>query len=218
VERAINKRIKEIIDYLSISDAEFSKKIGIPQTTISNIFNRDSDVKYTVLNAIVTRLGFISPEWLLTGEGKMSKPSDNTPSLNYERRGAPYYNVDFLGGFDILHNDQTINPDYYIDFEPYNKKGYLWCNLYGKSMEPLITSGEKIVMHEVNVSEIIYGEVYAIITKSNMRTVKRVVRSDNEKCIRLIPENKNPIFGDYQDIELQNILTIFRVDGSFKLF
>lgn len=45
MERAINKRIKEIIRYLNISDTEFSKRISMPQSTISNIFNRDSDIQ-----------------------------------------------------------------------------------------------------------------------------------------------------------------------------
>lgn len=71
MDRAINKRIKCIIEYLSISDSEFAKQISLPQTTISNIFNRDSDVKFSVLEAILTQFGFISAEWLMRGKGEM---------------------------------------------------------------------------------------------------------------------------------------------------
>lgn len=76
MERAINKRIKEIIRYLNISDTEFSKRISIPQSTVSNIFNRDSDIKYTVLESILTQFEQISSEWLLRGEGSMFKSTD----------------------------------------------------------------------------------------------------------------------------------------------
>lgn len=76
MERAINKRIKEIIRYLNISDTEFSKRISMPQSTISNIFNRDSDIKYSILESILTQFEFISSEWLLRGKGNMFKSID----------------------------------------------------------------------------------------------------------------------------------------------
>lgn len=79
MERAINKRIKCIIEHLSISDREFAKQISLPQTTISNIFNRDSDVKYSVLEAILTQYGFISAEWLMRGKGEMILTGSTNP-------------------------------------------------------------------------------------------------------------------------------------------
>lgn len=73
MERVINERIKSVIENLKISETRFSEEIGIPQSTISNIFNRDSDPKFSVISAIVTRYDFISLEWLLLGIGNMEK-------------------------------------------------------------------------------------------------------------------------------------------------
>ena len=85
MERAINKRIKEIIRYLNISDTEFSKRISMPQSTISNIFNRDSDIKYSILESILTQFEFISSEWLLRGEGSMFISNSKVDKTNYEK-------------------------------------------------------------------------------------------------------------------------------------
>lgn len=83
--RSINKRIKEIIRYLNISDTEFSKRISMPQSTISNIFNRDSDIKYSILESILTQFEFISSEWLLRGEGSMFRSNSKVDKTNYEK-------------------------------------------------------------------------------------------------------------------------------------
>ncbi len=37
------------------------------------------------------------------------------PTVSY-KRGAPYYDVDFIGGFDIILNDQAIKPSTIIWF------------------------------------------------------------------------------------------------------
>lgn len=85
MERAINKRIKEIIRYLNISDTEFSKRISMPQSTISNIFNRDSDIKYSILESILTQFESVSSEWLLRGEGSMFRSTSKVDKTNYEK-------------------------------------------------------------------------------------------------------------------------------------
>ena len=48
------------------------------------------------------------------------KKDDTIPQISYTS-GVPYYNVDFIGGFDIVLNDQTVKPEYLIDFRKYNE-------------------------------------------------------------------------------------------------
>lgn len=110
-------------------------------------------------------------------------------------------------------NDQTKNPDYMIDFTPYNKCDY-WCNAHGDSMRPTISSGDVIAIKEVkDFSYLINGEIYAIVTKNELRTIKRI--KDNGDTITLIPDNKD--FPD-QVIDKKNIEKIFKVLGSMKMF
>lgn len=159
----------------------------------------------------------VNLEWLKTGDGEMF----NEPVIIEEQpiNGVPYFDVDFLGGFNEMVNDKTIYPAYYIDFQPYNKKGNMWCNIVGDSMSPRINSGDKICIQPVNsVDDIIFGEIYAIVTVNDMRTVKWVSRSPEKGMIRLIPENKDPRYGDYQDISKSDIGHIFKVVGAIRSF
>lgn len=139
----------------------------------------------------------------------------STPTISYTH-GNPYYNVDFLGGFDIILNDQTINPEYLIDFKKYDDAD-CWCNISGHSMEPLISNGDIIAIKQINDWRefLLYGEAYGIVT-NDMRTVKIVTKSDKgDDYIRLIPVNKS---GEYQpqDLPKKLITHVFRVLGCMK--
>lgn len=141
------------------------------------------------------------------------------PTINYEYKGAPYYNVDFIGGFDLVLNDQTNNPDYYINFPPYNKEGVVWCNITGHSMEPELNNGDFIALKEMTdpIEYLPYGEIYGIIT-DNYRTVKRIRMSERKGFVRLIPTNKSPEYGE-QEIPINMIRKVFAVLGSMhRLF
>ena len=131
-----------------------------------------------------------------------------------------YFDVDFLGGFDEMVNDQTIMPSYYIDIQPYNRNGNVWFNITGDSMSPRINSGDKICIREINIEDIIYGEIYALVIGQTeiMRTVKWVIRSPENGKIRLVPENKDPRYGDYQDIDKIDVRKVFKVIGSIRTF
>ena len=154
--------------------------------------------------------------WLRTGIGNMF--NDSAIIEESQTNGIPYFDVDFLGGFNEMVNDQTTIPAYYIDFQPYNKKGNMWLNITGDSMAPRINSGDKICIRKIEVEDIIFGEIYAIVTKSGLRTVKWVTRSPEKDMIRLVPENKDMRYGDFQDINKSDILNVFKLIGAIRSF
>lgn len=198
-------------------NTDFARFLGISSQAISNWYTRntfDAELLYT-------KCEFINADWLLTGKGTMLKENSERvlPEINYEYKGAPYYNVDFIGGFDIVLNDQTRNPDYYINFEPYNKDGVIWCNITGHSMEPELNNGDFIAMKEMTtpIEYLPAGEIYGIIT-DDYRTVKRIRMSEKEGFVRLIPTNKSPEYSE-QDIPIKMIRKIYAVLGSMhRLF
>lgn len=303
MKTSVLQRIRELIDYYSLSDRKFAESIGLPQTTISSLFQRGNEPNVSIIQFILNVYTVISPEWLLTGqgsmfktdivtdksqiintdiwerfeelaikhfpnyvenlqvmskelnmnksrlkeilidgaflsyseiinlsysginiewlitgEGSMLKSEVSIPAINQEYKGAPYYNVDFIGGFDMVVNDQTTMPDYYINYEPYNKEGVMWCNVTGHSMEPEINHGDTIAIKELKdwQTYLPFGEVYGIVTTEH-RTIKRVSKSDKEGFMRLIPTNKNPEFAA-QDIPLTIVMKVFQVLGSVKRF
>lgn len=209
-------RIKE--HYKLKGNAELARFLGVAPNTITNWYGR----KTFDIDVIYTKCVDIDMNWLLTGEGNMlsseSEKEEKLPSVNQTYEGAPYFNVDFIGGFDLIVNDQTVNPDFYINYPPYNQEGVVWCNLTGHSMEPEISNGDIIALREVTtpIQYLPAGEIYGIVTEE-YRTVKRVRLSQKEGFVRLIPSNKSEEFCE-QEIPISMILKVYAVLGSIRKF
>lgn len=226
-------RLKEYIDAKGLSIAYFEKSIGMSNASFGKSLKNNGAIGSDKLENILRVYPEINPGWLLTGRGSMLKTEsaplmdeqvvvkeeEILPEVNYEYKGAPYYNVDFIGGFDLVLNDQSRNPDYYINFAPYNKEGVVWCNITGHSMEPELNNGDFIAMKEMRdpIEYLPYGEVYGIVTDS-YRTVKRIRMADRNGFVRLIPTNKSPEYGE-QEIPVSMIRKVYAVLGSMhRLF
>lgn len=209
-------RIKEY--YKLKGNAELARFLGVAPNTITNWYGR----KTFDIDVIYTKCVDIDMNWLLTGKGNMlsseSEKEEKLPSVNQTYEGAPYFNVDFIGGFDVIVNDQTRNPDFYINYPPYNQEGVVWCNLTGHSMEPEISNGDIIALREVTtpIQYLPAGEIYGIVTEE-YRTVKRVRLSQKEGYVRLIPSNKSEEFCE-QEIPINMILKVYAVLGSIRKF
>lgn len=221
----IVRRIKQFIDAKGISIASFERSIGMSNASFGKSYKNGGAIGSDKIENILSVYPDINPSWLLTGSGKMLKSEEATdnkkkkekevvPEANCKCEGAPYYNVDFIGGFDLVLNDQSRNPDYYINFPPYNKEGVVWCNITGHSMEPELNNGDFIAMKEM-YSPIEYlpaGEIYGIIT-DDYRTIKRIRMSEREGFVRLIPTNKSPEYAE-QEIPVDMIRKVYAVLGS----
>jgi len=202
---SVIQRVNNLLTENKISENEFAKRIGIPQKTVNNYLSNKRKISIEFIESFSRSFG-LSIDWVLNGE---------EPVKSYSS-GRPYYNVDFLGGFDLSAPDNTINPDYNIDYQPYNKDGVIWCNITGESMEPKINSGDKIAISEILDWDkcLVCGEIYAIITKNNLRTVKIVYEDTGDKFIlKAINKEFNP-----QPIKKNMILKVFKVLGCIKAF
>lgn len=208
------ERIAQIISKFCESKADFARKVGEKPQTVSNWVVRDNGIN--VLNKVMEVFPQVNKDWLMTGHGDMIKSNKNNtePQINFTK-GVPYYNVDFIGGFDIVLNDQTISPEYLIDFRKYNE-ATCWCNVTGHSMEPEITHGDIIALKKIEDKSFLpLGEVYAIVTTNGMRTIKRLGPSNDPKCYTLVPTNKSPEYG-IQELPKDMIEHIFQVLGCMK--
>ena len=195
----------------NIALARFEKESKLSNGYFNQVKKRPSIDK---IKSIEEAFPDLNIEWLLTGEGEMLKSGQPVPVKSYTR-GVPYYNVDFLGGFDVILNDQTVVPEFLIDFETYNR-ATCWCNITGHSMEPEITSGDIIALREVkDFSFLPLGEVYAIVTTNGLRTVKRLGPSSDPDRYSLVPANKSPEYG-VQEIPKAMIARVYEVLGCMK--
>ena len=222
----ISARIMKVIEYLGETPNSFASKLGYARAqTIYDIRDMKSAPSYDFFQKFSNSefSVIVNTDWLLAGKGEMIKPViedgfENLPSVNQDCQGSPYYNVDFIGGFDALMNDQTINPDFYINYPPYNKEDVVWVNLTGRSMEPELSQGDIIALKPVTtpIEYLPFGEIYAIVT-DEYRTVKRIRLSERPGYIWLIPSNTAPDYQE-QEIPIDMITKVYAVLGSIRKF
>ena len=215
-DSTVKKRISLYLENKGISEYRFERDLDLSK----GYFNKAKNPSSEVLVKLSGIYSDISTEWLIRGEGPMLKkessqqPNDTVP-VKRKDKGVPYYNVDFVGGFDVVINDQTTIPEYLIDFPKYNE-ATCWCNVTGHSMEPEITHGDIIALKKIeDISFLPYGEIYAIVTKNEMRTIKRIGPSPNKDCYSLIPTNKSPEYG-VQELPKEMVMIVFKVLGCMK--
>lgn len=225
VNDSTGTRFKHFIAQEKITQLKVASLLDVTPQYINNVCTGRQNVSKKLAAKLQDVFG-VNAGWLLTGQGKMriddnsndsyslSENNDEAekPRINYEN-GRPYYNVSFMLGFDTLINDQTQNPDFLINFPPYNDCDY-WCNAYGDSMAPTIASGDIVALKRIHdISYLINGEIYAIVTSNGLRTIKRV--RDNGTTLTLSADNTHI---DEQTIPKSLVTHIFRVLGCIKIF
>lgn len=189
-----------------INQGAIASRIGVKPQYLSDVINGRSPFSDELRRKMYE---------LFTYTDKQHQYKTQVPCVSTEK-GRPYYNVDFIGGFDLVLNDQTRRPEYNIDFQPYNKDGVIWCNITGHSMEPAIGHGDIIAIKEVYDwnTYLTFGEIYALVTNNELRTVKIVRKGCDENHYRLVPINTEDY--DEQQIEKSQIARVFSVLGCVK--
>lgn len=128
--------------------------------------------------------------------------------------GTPYYDVDFIGGFDEVFNSQVNIPATNIVIRGFEKAS-LWCNVTCHSMEPKINHGDIIALRQCTLNDIQYGEIYAVVLDT-IRTIKILRRSPDPSKLRFIPINTEDY--DEQEFDKSRIMNVFEVIGSISKF
>lgn len=212
----ILSRIQEIATKEGIAIGTLEKRIGASKGVLSRAINNGTDIQSKWIQVLVENYPQYSTEWLLTGKGDMFKSDNIKASLvsNKPVIGTPYYDVDFLGGFNEVFNSQTTVPENNIIIRGFEKAD-LWCNVTGHSMEPKINHGDIIALRQCRVEDIQYGEIYAIVLDT-IRTIKIVRKATCPDKLRLIPINIDDY--DEQEFDKSRIINIFEVVGSISKF
>lgn len=206
----IKERILVFIQSEGISVRRFEQAASLSNGAVSKM---GDNTRRKVLEQISNAYPHLNMEWLLTGEGEMLSATP-TPEISYDN-GVPYYNEDFLLGFDEIGTPESENPDFLVRMPGY-ENATMWCNASGHSMEPEISNGDIIALQRIeDFSFLPFGDVYGFITTNGMRTIKRLGRSPREGYYRLIPTNRDY---DEQDIPISKIALVYRVMGTMKSF
>lgn len=209
---SVKERLIKYLKVKKIGQKRFALSIGRSSGYVNAI---SKSIQPATIHSISMRYPDLNIEWLMTGEGEMLKNTDpNQPTTNQNGKGVKYFDVDFIAGFDIVLNNHTVTPAYYIDFKPYNKADY-WVNVTGHSMDPLISHGDIIAIKKLNDWKTYYlpGEIYAIVT-DEFRTIKKIRKGDNEGEVLLVPENLEDF--DPKPISISLIRDVYQVLGCMK--
>lgn len=216
---------QNILLYLAqkgVSTYEFYKESGVTR----GILQQNNGISEDNIARFLAYATDISVEWLITGRGSMlstmqekrqekSNEEENLPKVSYNPAlGKPYYDVDFLGGFDEIINSQVTIPANNIVIQGFEKADF-WCNVTGHSMEPKINHGDIIALHRCELEDVQYGEIYAVVLDS-IRTIKILRRSSDPNKLKFVPINKTDF--DEQEYPIERIMHIYEVIGSISKF
>lgn len=216
---------QNILLYLAqkgVSPYEFYKESGVTR----GILQQNNGISEDNIARFLAYAPDVSVEWLITGRGEMlstmqekkqekSDSEEKLPKVSYNPTiGKPYYDVDFLGGFNEIVNSQVTIPTNNIVIQGFEKADF-WCNVTGHSMEPKINHGDIIALHKCTLEDIQYGEIYAVVLDT-LRTIKILRRSSDQKKLRFVPINTTDY--DEQEYPVERIMNVFEVIGSISKF
>jgi len=197
------KRKKEFAEIMQMRDSDLSKYTANGESVFQTK-NKINQLEKLGLNIV----------WYLHGEGKMMKSDSLT--INHNGTGVPYYPSDITASIVRSFNDTPMEPDFYIDFKPFNDCS-AYFTVFGDSMYPRYASGEIVAVKQVfNLDIIWWGEAYLVITDEtadNMRTIKLMYpNEDNHDLVNL--RASNPNYKGETKILKTSIIALFLVKGK----
>lgn len=181
------QRIKILRKELGLNQTEFAQRIGITQTSLSQIEGEKNGISYDVYKSIISEFK-VDPMWLMDGIGSMFV------SLNSNRDGKRaaiplvvqvnsdeeenIVMVDRKAAAGYLQHQQDA--DFIANLPSFRLPGYRGktfraFEISGDSMLPGIVSGDMIVGAYVeSLAEIKSGNVYIVVTHDGSVVAKRV--------------------------------------------
>lgn len=212
----LSKRLRKLIEYQGITQAEFAKIIGSDRRRVENLVNDVAKkLKEHELESLAS-IG-ISRDWLLTGEGEMfgegaHKQADHQDSTTVQ---VPYFNhIRVSAGLGIEVFDETPDGIYEVSAELLKRGKNVQCiKVSGYSMTPRFDDGDFLFV-DIAEREIRAEGIY-VISVDNALLVKTVQWMPDG--LRLISENKEfeTVFLSAETCEAKQVQIIGRVVGAF---
>lgn len=113
--------------------------------------------------------------------------NDSVEKIMTNEVQIPYYDADFSGGWGSAEIIKNMKPSFFIT-SPDFKKAEFACNLVGHSISRRIPSGAVIGMREIFEWQTYFptNEIYGVVLKNDLRTVKIIKRSSTDKNILIL--------------------------------
>lgn len=195
---------------LNLSQTALAEKIGVSMRTIQNWEAEINAVPKTVDLFFENYTEFSHSEnTSVVSEPTVSYSKDHLPVIS--KTHVPYYDVDFAGGWTVSEIFSQQKPLFIIS-NPVFERAEFACNLYGRSVSKIIPHSSVIGLRKVDDWQTYFptNEIYGIVTKNDLRTVKFVKRSKDPDKLLLIssPEDSEV---ETEEIPIHFITAFFQV-------
>ncbi len=187
---------------------------NLPMKKLKAYDNGDEDVPDDILEAFENLFQRIENEY-----NEIEEQDDTLPVLITDEMVSnvkvPFYEVDFTGGFTSPEMFSEVKPSFVISSPSFAGADFA-CVLIGNSMSRRIKNGSVIGLKKIEEWWEYFptNEIYAVVTKHWLRTVKIVKRSKKEGYIDLIPdplpEYNNPEY-ETETIRMDYVVGFYKV-------
>lgn len=187
---------------------------NLPMKKLKAYDNGDEDVPDDILEAFENLFQRIENEYNESEEQDDSLPVLITDEMVSNVK-VPFYEVDFTGGFTSPEMFSEVKPSFVISSPSFAGADFA-CVLIGNSMSRRIKNGSVIGLKKIEEWWEYFptNEIYAVVTKNWLRTVKIVKRSKKEGYIDLIPdplpEYNNPEY-ETETIRMDYVVGFYKV-------
>lgn len=218
----IKQKILEFLDYKGVSKYKFYKDSGITR----GVLDKESGISEDNIAKFIAYFPEVNSEWLLTGEGSMTKNEDKTQvyKLRTDKdvpdQLIPLYNIEAAAGLtELFQNHGKTNVIDTIKIPNLPKcDGAVFVT--GDSMYPLLKSGDIVAYKEIQdfENDIFWGEMYLIsveVAGEEWISVKYLQKSEKgEQYIKLVSQNQNH---QPKDVKLSKIRALALVKASIRI-
>lgn len=166
------ERLCEALIARDMTAAELSRALGINEGTVSQYKKGLYEPKQKRTQAIAEILR-VSVDWLMGADIPMDAPASTVAPLSPDNvYMRPLYNS-AAAGFNVLAQDTIIGyiPTYISS--PSEQEQYIWVNVVGDSMSPLIDDGSKVLLKKQDSVD--SGQIAVVLIDGEEAVVKRVI-------------------------------------------
>lgn len=206
--------LKNIRKKLKISREDMANELSISLETLNNWEYRTKEIPEDKINSIK----YVYKTYFDCGSNDeyIEVETEEVESLPIKK--IPFYDVDFYSGFTKIFNDQTVAPSYYFYLPEFHNAQFAIKNS-GKSMSKELGNDDILGLREVPEWQTYFpqGEIYAVVTTNDLRTIKKVRRDKDNKYLVLIPkpldEDKFD-YPEYEEVPISMVTALFQVVAS----
>lgn len=206
-------QILELRKSLNLNQEEFGKLIGVSKNTVYNWENGSKipESKITILKNVLNKNHNIETREIITTNTQELATLPPISNVN-----VPYFDVDFAGGWNSAELFTTVRPSSIITAQEFSRSEFA-CNLVGNSISRRIPNRSVVGLKEIKDWQTYFptNELYGVVMKNNLRTIKIVKRSkENKNNILLIPDplpEHNKIEYDIEEVPMSFVKNFFQV-------